>query len=82
MYKKINGLCIDEKPIQDSEPPENFDDRNCRERCEANVYCTGFDVYKAGETCRTWKSYRITGNGHTEYECYVKTGTCFITNYL
>ena len=83
MYKKSNGLCMVENPGQFEEhfPPKRYNDLNCRERCEANFHCTGFDVYKAGESCTTWESFRIFGNGHTEYECYVKTGTCFITNY-
>ena len=70
MYKKSEGQCIVESPLR----PKEYDDRNCRERCEADENCTGFDVYKVGETCRTWQLYGITGNGHSEYECYAKTG--------
>ena len=53
-----------------------YDDQLCRDRCDYNSTCTGYviPVSDEFEWCETYTSIGATGDGNSDYKCYMKAG--------
>ena len=51
----------------------NYRDRNCLNYCNHDRSCTGYGVPVSGANwCETYTSVGATGDGRSEYQCFMK----------
>ena len=52
-----------------------FNDRNCRERCDKDSYCTAYllsPLINSANWCTTYTSVGLQGNGRENWVCWLK----------
>ena len=92
-FVKTTGNCKKVSSISKGKPFEavenefikNFNDRNCRDRCDKDSSCTGYLLPRIQPNyskmwCVTYTSVKLTGNGRKDYDCWMK-GTRPVMNY-
>ena len=62
---------------------QTFSDRDCRNRCDDLSTCTGYVLPVSGSNwCETYTSAGASGDGRTNFKCYMKKGIYIVNVYL
>ena len=89
-YVKTTGNCkkvssIREGKLSENVPNTQFNDRNCRDRCDKDSSCTGYMMHQVVphknnpfNWCVTYTSVGLTGNGRKYYDCWMKGARLFM----
>ena len=69
------GVCRGGNSPENEAGKQLFGDKDCTKRCNGNLECTGFAVPKSGDSwCDTYTSIGATGDGRSQFTCYMKQG--------